>query len=40
MNNGLPTRKNLTKWGLTSNPDCSFCLRPETLMHVVAGCQS
>ena len=40
MNNCLPTRKNLTKWGLTSNPDCSFCLRPETLMHVVAGCQS
>ena len=40
MNNCLPTRKNLTKWGIISCPDCSFCLCPETLMHVVAGCQS
>ena len=23
-----------------SNSDCSFCLKPETLLHVVAGCQS
>ena len=40
INNCLPTRKNLTKWGIISSPDCSFCLCPETLMHVVAGCQS
>ena len=39
-NNCLPTRKNLAKWGIISSPDCSFCLCPETLMHVVAGCQS
>ena len=39
INNSLPTRKNLTRWGLTSSPECSFCLCPETLLHVVAGCQ-
>ena len=31
---------NLTKWGIMSNSDCSFCLKPETLLHVVAGRQS
>ena len=36
----MPTRKNLAKWGIISSPDCSFCLCPETLTHVVAGCQS
>ena len=40
MNTSLPRRKNLSKWELTSSPDCSFCLSPETLIHVVAGCQS
>ncbi|CAB4026095.1 Hypothetical predicted protein [Paramuricea clavata] len=40
INNSLPTRKNLTRWGLASSPECSFCLCPETLLHVVAGCQS
>ena len=40
MNNALPTRKNLVKWSLASSPECSFCLCPETLLHVVAGCQS
>ena len=40
INNTLPTRKNLTKWGIMSNSDCSLCLNPETLLHVVAGCQS
>ena len=40
INNSLPTRRNLTKWGIISNSDCSFCLKPETLLHVVAGCQS
>ena len=39
INNTLPTRKNLRRWGLSSTPDCSFCLHPETLLHVVAGCQ-
>ena len=40
MNNCLPTRQNLTRWGLSSTSDCSKCLAPETLLHVVAGCQS
>ena len=40
INNSLPTRKNLTKWGILSNSDCSFCLNPETLLHVVARCQT
>ncbi len=40
INNTLPTRKNLAKWSLASSPECSFCLCPETLLHVVAGCQS
>ncbi len=39
-NNTLPTRKNLSKWGLSSTSDCSFCLSPETLLHVVAGCKT
>ena len=40
MNNSLPTRQNLTRWGLSPTSDCSKCLAPETLWHVVAGCQS
>ena len=39
INNTLPTRKNLVKWNLVSSPECFFCLGPETLLHVVAGCQ-
>ena len=39
INNTLPTRKNLNRWGIPSSSDCSFCLHPETLLHVVAGCQ-
>ena len=38
INNTLPTRKNLRRWGISSSSDCSFCLYPETLLHVV-GCQ-
>ena len=40
INNSLPTRRNLQKWGLTSSSECSFCLHPEPLLHVVAGCSS
>ena len=38
-NNTLPHRKNLEKWGLSTTSDCSFCLMPESLLHIVAGCQ-
>ena len=24
---------------VSQSPDCSFCLNPESLLHVVAGCQ-
>ena len=27
-------------WKLVTTPDCSFCLQSESLLHVVAGCQS
>ena len=40
INNTLPTRKNLSKWGLSSTSDCSFCSSPETLLHIVAGCET
>ena len=39
INNTLPTKRNLRKWGISSNSDCSFCLNPESLLHIVAGCQ-
>ena len=26
--------------GFSSNSECTFCLSPESLLHVVAGCQS
>ena len=38
INNTLPNRTNLAKWGISSSSDCSFCLSPESLLHVVAGC--
>ena len=40
INNSFPTRQNLTRWGITPTSGCSKCLTPETLLHVVAGCQS
>ena len=39
LNNTLPTRKNLSLWNLSQSSDCEFCLLPETLLHVVAGCK-
>ncbi len=40
INNTLPTRKKLARWYLSSSTECSFCLNPESLLHVVAGCNS
>ena len=40
IHNSLPTRTNLKKWGISSTSECSFCLNQESLLHVVAGCQS
>ena len=39
LNNTLPTRKNLSLRNLSQTSDCQFCLNPETLLHVVAGCK-
>ena len=40
INNSLPTRQNLARRVLLPTSDCRQCLAPETLLHVVAGCQS
>ena len=40
INNTLPTQSNLTKWGISSSSDYYFCLSPETLLHIIAGCKS
>ena len=40
LNNTLANRTNLHKWKLSSSPDCSFCLKPESLLHIIAGCKS
>ena len=40
LNNTLATRKNLYLWGLSNTFDCSFCLQPESLLHIVAGCKT
>ena len=39
-NNTLPTRQHLSKWGLAISSDCQFCLKPESLLHFVAGCNN
>ena len=38
MNNTLATRKNLSKWAISQSSACSFCLKTETLQHVVSIC--
>ena len=40
INNTLPTRSNLHKWGLSSTPDCSICFQSESLLHIIAGYQT
>ena len=40
FNNTLANRTNLYKWRLSSSPDCCFCLKLESLLHIVAGCKS
>ena len=39
ISNSLPNRTNLTKWGISLTPDCSFYFQPGSLLHVVAGCR-
>ncbi len=40
INNSLPTGQNLARWNLSPTSDCHSCLPPESLLHIVAGCQS
>ena len=40
MNNTLPTKINLCKWGFSSTSDCSFFLKPESHLHVLAECST
>ena len=35
-----PAKRKLSKWGLSSTSDCSICLKPESLLHVVAVCST
>ena len=39
LSNSLPTRQYLCKWNFSKTSDCSFCLLPETLLRVLAGCK-
>ena len=39
INNTLPTKTNLKRWGLSPSSDCSFCLTQESLLDIVAGCK-
>ena len=36
----LATRVNLARWNPSQTSDCSSCFRPESLLHVVAGCKT
>ena len=38
LKNTLATRKNLSKWAISQSYACSFCLKTETLQHVVSSC--
>ena len=40
LNNTLATRKNLYLWGLSNTSDCSLCLQPESLLHIVVRCKT
>ena len=40
LNNTLATRKNPCLRGLSTTSDCFFCLQPESLLHIVAGCKT
>ena len=40
LSNTLANTVNLYKWKLSQSSDCSFCLCPESLLHVVSDCKS
>ena len=38
LNNSLPNRSNLHRWGSAQSPICTICPNCQTLGHVVGGC--
>ena len=40
LKNSLATRVNLARRNLSQASDCSFCFRPVSLFHAVAGCKT
>ena len=40
LTNTFATRKKLTLWNLSKTSNRSFCIRPESLLHAVAGCKN
>jgi len=40
LNNTLANHTHLHKWKLSSSPGCSFCLKPGSLLHIIAGSKS
>ena len=38
--NTFATRKYVYLWGLSNTSECSFCLQPESLLHIVAACKT
>ena len=37
ISKSLANRASLTKWGMSPTSDCSFCMQPKSLLHIVAG---
>ena len=40
LNDTLAGRKDFTLWNLSYTSDCSFCLQPESLLNIIAGCKT
>ena len=40
LKNTLANHINLYKCKPSSSPDCSFCLKPESLLYIIADCKS
>ena len=39
VSNSFPNRTILTKSGISLTSDCFFCVQPESLFYIVAGCK-
>ena len=36
----LPSPANLCRWGLSTDPNCCLCDKPDTLEHVLSSCST